>query len=226
MRRDAKFAIFIIITAFVVTGLLQSMRSSENSEIVSYLTKLENDLCVFDERYTNEFYSYNSQLKLGQEEGILSDESYVEEQSIIEEFTNADQVKQYLCSDVPDNYISLTNDMRLVTDFYIFDKTPQLQKRDEKARETIVSEEDQKVRMPSNSQSTHIIRANDNLYNLSKKYYKDESKWRMIYEANKNKIPDPHSLQIGQELLIPAITSSDGKNKIILAKHFPDKTKS
>ncbi len=207
MRRDAKFAIFIIFTSFVVTGVLQSMRSDENSQIESYLTELENDLCVYDERYTNEFYSSNSQLKPGQEDS-LSDEYFVDERSIIEEFTDEKQIEPFLCSDIPDKYISLTNGMRLVTDFYIFDKTPQKQKRDEKARETIISEEDQKVRMPSNSQSTHIIRANDNLYNLSKKYYKDESKWIMIYEANKNKMPAPHSLQIGQELLIPDITTS------------------
>ncbi len=218
MRRDAKFAIFIILTAFVITGVLQSMRSSENSEIVSYLTELESDLCVFDERYTNEFYSYNSQLKTGQEEDILSDEYYVEESSIIEEFTHENQIKPFLCSDVPSNYISLTNGMRLITDFYIFDKTPQLQRRDEKARETMILEEDQRVRMPSNSQSTHIIRANDNLYNLSKKYYKDESKWIMIYEANKNKMSDPHSLQIGQELLIPDITTSYKVSKDNISK--------
>ncbi len=218
MRRDAKFAIFIILTAFVITGVLQSMRSSENSEIVSYLTELESDLCVFDERYTNEFYSHNSQLKPRQEEDILSDEYFVEERSIIEEFTHENQIKPFLCSDVPSNYISLTNGMRLITDFYIFDKTPQLQKRDEKARETIILEEGQKVRMPSNSQNTHIIRANDNLYNLSKKYYKDESKWIMIYEANKNKMSDPHSLQIGQELLIPDITTSYKVSKDNISK--------
>jgi nucleoid-associated protein YgaU len=104
--------------------------------------------------------------------------------------------------------MSLTNGMRLVTDLFIFDKITQLQKRDEVARETIISEEDLIFRMASNIQNTHIIRANDNLYNLSKKYYKDESKWIMIYEANKDKMSDPHSLQIGQELLIPDITVS------------------
>lgn len=209
--RDKKFVVFIVFISFTITGVLQYMRSSGTSRIVPYLSALESSTNVFGEGSTNEFYSFNSQLKPGLENSIPVG-YFVEELRIIEEFTNEKQIKPVLCRYEPKDYISLTNGMRLVTDFYLFDKTAQQQKRDEKVRESIIPEEDQKVKTAS-SQNTHIIRAKDNLYNLSKKYYKDESKWIMIYEANKNKMPDPHSLQIGQELLIPDITASGEVNK-------------
>jgi hypothetical protein len=212
MKRDKKFVVFIVFISIAITGVLQYTRSPGTSQIVPYLTAMESSLCEFGEEYTNEFYSFNSQLKPDIENSIPVG-YFVEEQRIIEEFTNEKQIKPILCRYEPRDYMSLTNGMRLVTDLFIFDKITQLQKRDEVARETTISEEDLIFRMASNIQNTHIIRANDNLYNLSKKYYKDESKWTMIYEANKNKMSDPHSLQIGQELLIPDITVPNKENR-------------
>ena len=204
MKREKKFVVFIVFISIAVTCVLQYTRSAGTSHIVPYLSAMESSLSEFGEEYTDEFYSFNGQPKPDIEHSIPV-EYFVEEQRIIEEFTDQKQINTILCRNESGDYISLTNGMRLVTDLYIFDKITQLQKRDEIARETTISEEDLKFRMAGNIQNTHIIRANDNLYNLSKKYYKDESKWTMIYEANKNKMSDPHSLQIGQKLLIPDI---------------------
>ena len=212
MKREKKFVVFIVFISIAVTGVLQYTRSAGTSHIVPYLTAMESSLSEFGEEYTNEFYSFNGQLKPDIEHSIPV-EYFVEEQRIIEEFTDEKQIKPILCRYESGDYMSLTNGMKLVTDLFIFDKITQLQKRDEVARETTISEEDLIFRMASNIQNTHIIRANDNLYNLSKKYYKDESKWIMIYEANKNTMSDPHSLQIGQKLLIPDITVPNKENR-------------
>ena len=51
---------------------------------------------------------------------------------------------------------------------------------------------------------THKVVDGDSLWNLAYKYYKDGSKWKLIYDANKDKISDPEKLTLGTELTIPA----------------------
>ncbi len=53
----------------------------------------------------------------------------------------------------------------------------------------------------------HKIALNENLSKISTKYYGDATKWGNIYDANKNTIKDPNSLQVGQEILIPNIST-------------------
>ncbi|MFN3966867.1 MAG: LysM peptidoglycan-binding domain-containing protein [Endomicrobiia bacterium] len=45
----------------------------------------------------------------------------------------------------------------------------------------------------------------DCLYNIAKKYYRDGSKWKIIYEANKDKIKNPNKIYPKQILVIPEI---------------------
>ena len=83
----------------------------------------------------------------------------------------------------------------------------------------IIRVEHQKVSMANcNRRITHKIRANDSLSKLPRKYYNDESKWTKIYQANKNRMPDPHSLKIGQKLLIPDITLSSNEDRDRIVK--------
>lgn len=73
---------------------------------------------------------------------------------------------------------------------------------------TISIEEQQIATVTIQKKVMHKVASNDNLYNISKKYYGDKAKWIEIYDANKNEISDPNILQLGQELLIPHITTS------------------
>ncbi|HNO77482.1 MAG TPA: LysM peptidoglycan-binding domain-containing protein [Phycisphaerae bacterium] len=50
---------------------------------------------------------------------------------------------------------------------------------------------------------THVVQRGETLYALARMYYNDQSKWRVIYEANRGVMSSPHSLQAGQELIIP-----------------------
>lgn len=43
----------------------------------------------------------------------------------------------------------------------------------------------------------------DCLWNIAKKYYGDPYRWRLIYEANKDKILNPAKIYPKQKLLIP-----------------------
>jgi nucleoid-associated protein YgaU len=52
---------------------------------------------------------------------------------------------------------------------------------------------------------THVVRTGDTLAGLAKLYYGDGNKWRLLADANKDKIPDILSLRPGVELLIPLL---------------------
>jgi nucleoid-associated protein YgaU len=49
--------------------------------------------------------------------------------------------------------------------------------------------------------TTHTVKANDTLIALARKYYGDDSKWTLIYEANR--LSNQNSLTVGQKLTIP-----------------------
>jgi len=49
----------------------------------------------------------------------------------------------------------------------------------------------------------HIVEAKDTLLQLAERYYRDRTKWRRIYTANKNRLSDPNDLPVGMKLIIP-----------------------
>jgi nucleoid-associated protein YgaU len=52
-------------------------------------------------------------------------------------------------------------------------------------------------------EQVHTVAAGETLSGIAKKYYGSEGKWRLIYNANKEKIPSPDRLQVGVVLVIP-----------------------
>ncbi len=49
----------------------------------------------------------------------------------------------------------------------------------------------------------HTVVSGDTLTSIAQKYYGDASKYAKIYEANKDTLPDPNSLKVGQKLKVP-----------------------
>ena len=56
---------------------------------------------------------------------------------------------------------------------------------------------------PAQSFTTYTVQSGDNLSRIAKKTLGAESKWQLIYEANKDTLPSPGQLKIGQQLRIP-----------------------
>lgn len=50
---------------------------------------------------------------------------------------------------------------------------------------------------------TYTVVGGDSLSKIAKKFYGDASKWREIFEANRDRISDPDLIQIGQVIKIP-----------------------
>ncbi len=205
MRRDKKFAIFLIFMSFAIAGVLQAMRSTNKEYNLPYLATLESNLIILDEKCSNELNTYSG---LKTEVNNLPVEGFVEEQGIIEEFTDQKQSESIAHGKESDTSILFVNDKSMSTDHNFRIGIPPLQTLEEAATETNAMISNKK------NEVTHKIRANDNLYNLAIKYYKDQLKWTLIYQANKNQMSDPNSLQIGQELLIPKIKEAKQKESL------------
>lgn len=85
-------------------------------------------------------------------------------------------------------------------------------------RKIITEENHKRSSVGVSGKIIHKVRPNDNLLNISRKYYGDETKWKKIYVANKGNVKNPDTLYIGQELLIPEITN---ENKKTLGSEVP-----
>ncbi len=50
---------------------------------------------------------------------------------------------------------------------------------------------------------TYVVRKGDTLFSLARRFYNDERRWRDIWQANRDKLPDPNRLAVGMTLIIP-----------------------
>jgi nucleoid-associated protein YgaU len=59
------------------------------------------------------------------------------------------------------------------------------------------------VKPKTSDETIYVVKYKDQLTEISKKYYGNFIEWKRIYEANKDKIKNPHLIFPGQELVIP-----------------------
>ena len=69
-------------------------------------------------------------------------------------------------------------------------------------------EEAKSVSVPATKSGQYTVETGDTLSYLALKFYGDQYKWEKIYEANKQTMKTPHSLYVGQKIIIPLL---DGK---------------
>ena len=50
---------------------------------------------------------------------------------------------------------------------------------------------------------TYVVQSGDTLSSISTRMYKDPTKWKVIYDANRNVLVSPQSVKVGQTLMIP-----------------------
>ncbi len=55
----------------------------------------------------------------------------------------------------------------------------------------------------STGMNTYVVQPGDNLWKIARKLYGRGWRWRIIYEANADTLPDPGQLHVGQVLVIP-----------------------
>ena len=56
---------------------------------------------------------------------------------------------------------------------------------------------------PAPAAQTYVVQPGDTLSRIAAKVYGDAAKWKPIFEANRNVLPSPQSIRVGQPLVIP-----------------------
>lgn len=67
----------------------------------------------------------------------------------------------------------------------------------------VTSGQSSSASIDSASTQTYTVKSGDSLSKIAKHVYGDASKWRRIFEANRDKIKDPDLIHPGQEFTIP-----------------------
>lgn len=63
------------------------------------------------------------------------------------------------------------------------------------------------VSMESSPHTIYTVKKGDTLAGIAQKFYGDRTAWKRIYQANRDQLPNPNALKVGQTLKIP--TSRD-----------------
>jgi nucleoid-associated protein YgaU len=50
---------------------------------------------------------------------------------------------------------------------------------------------------------TYVVQKGDTLYAIARKFYGEQSKWKVIYNANRGQLTSPDKLKAGMKLVIP-----------------------
>ncbi|MBM4054172.1 MAG: LysM peptidoglycan-binding domain-containing protein [Planctomycetes bacterium] len=76
---------------------------------------------------------------------------------------------------------------------------------------------------PAANVVTYKVQERDNLRKIARKYYGNEDKWLVIFNANQDKIYDRNNLRVGTELIIPnketVSQATDGRQSTRLVSH-------
>ncbi len=59
------------------------------------------------------------------------------------------------------------------------------------------------VTVPKAGETSYVVQRRDTLYSIARKLYGEDKYWKLIYEANRDRISDPNLIRVGTELRIP-----------------------
>lgn len=61
---------------------------------------------------------------------------------------------------------------------------------------------------PQPGATSYTVQRGDTLFGIARKHYGDGNRWRLLYEANRDRIADPNRLAVGTVLVIPPAPGS------------------
>jgi len=56
---------------------------------------------------------------------------------------------------------------------------------------------------PLAAEQTYTVASGDNLSSIAERFYSDASQWRLIFDANRDRLNAPEDLRIGMSLRVP-----------------------
>jgi LysM repeat protein len=213
MRKDTQIGIILGVVILVVIGVFLSTRPSVKESRIPNLTLSEKGVSEVEEIDISEL------AKESITETTETAEDFVEERHIRREFGKRDSVEMPVTDTAviegkwegAEAEIEVTEVGEIEKD--ITETSIPEKEIEEFSEDAIISKKKQQIPAAGvQGRIIHKVVTSDSLTKLSRKYYGDETKWKKILEANKDKIPNPDVLFAGLELLIPDITVSEKEN--------------
>ena len=221
MRRDTQIGIILGIVILVIIGVFLSTRASNNISVLPDLVLSEG---VRQKTETKEIdiNSFFKESKKAEPEKELAVEFSTEEVLVSEELVELTQPEMQPEATIVETSIDEESSLegkwegvaemiveepeiaeQEVEDVHVVQNTPSVE-------EIIVPEPEEEPQTSSYTASAepvyYKVQSNDNLFKIAKKHYGDGQKWKKIFEANRDIMPDSNSLYIDQLLLIPDVS--------------------
>jgi phage tail protein X len=212
MRSDTQIGVILGVIILVVIGVFFSTRSSVEERKIPDLALSQEGVSKGEEIEIIDIGELAKKSKTEITEGTVPAEDFVEERKIKREFGEKAPVKVPVkdVDVIEGRWEGVEAEIEVAEKDMPETSIPGKEIEESAEDVTISKKEEEQQQIPSADvpprEIIHKVVSSDNLVELSKKYYGDGTKWRRIHEANKNKIPNPNSLYIGLELLIPDIT--------------------
>ncbi len=201
MTRDAKVGLllgllFIFIIAFLINGLPNLRHNANNNELTSKMVSFQNDLPA-----------------LGAKERKVKE--VVERSEPVRQMeTVRQQPPDNIEKDTSTRFkMSLPDSASYVKDV----STEKTADEIKQAAMATITAKRQSSAKPSRPK-TYVVIEGDNLAVIAKKFYGDEEGNRIqnitkIFEANHKLLKTPGEIYVGQELIIPSLTTTQDKNE-------------
>ncbi len=227
MRRDTQIGIMLGIVILVIIGVFLSTRTSDYKAVLPDLALSEGgrEKTEIEEIDINEIIKES---KKAEPEEVSSLEYFPDEVQVSEEPVKSTQLGEQPTKTLVETPIvdtSLEGKWEGVAEEIV--EEPVIAEQavivdDEEIEQEITSAvaaviPEKKPQTPSYEVSVDTIykvQSNDSLFKIARKYYGDGKKWTKIFEANGDSMPDPNSLYVGQELLIPDITVEEETKQV------------
>ena len=221
MRRDTQIGIILGIVILVIIGVFLSTRASNNISVLPDLVLSEGvrQKTEVKEIDINSFFKESKKAEPEKElavefptEEVLASEELVEltqpemqpEATIVETSIDEESSLEGKWEGVAEMIVEEPEIAEQeVEDVHVVQNTPSVE-------EIVVSEPEEEPQTSSYTASAepvyYKVQSNDNLFKIAKKHYGDGQKWKKIFEANRDIMPDSNSLYIDQLLLIPDVS--------------------
>ena len=221
MRRDTQIGIILGIVILVIIGVFLSTRASNNISVLPDLV-LSEGVRQKTEVKEIDINSFFKESKKAEPEKELAVEFPTEEVLVSEELVELTQPEMQPEATIVETSIDEESSLegkwegvaemiveepkiaeQEVEDVHVVQNTPSME-------EIVVPEPEEEPQTSSYTASAepvyYKVQSNDNLFKIAKKHYGDGQKWRKIFEANRDIMPDSNSLYIDQLLLIPDVS--------------------
>ena len=221
MRRDTQIGIILGIVILVIIGVFLSTRASNNISVLPDLV-LSEGVRQKTEVKEIDINSFFKESKKAEPEKELAVEFPTEEVLVSEELVELTQPEMQPEATIVETSIDEESSLegkwegvaemiveepeiaeQEVEDVHVVQNTPSVE-------EIVVPEPEEEPQTSSYTASAepvyYKVQSNDNLFKIAKKHYGDGQKWRKIFEANRDIMPDSNSLYIDQLLLIPDVS--------------------